>query len=388
MEHQSVRQAYKKMIESVSAILEILSLKKKLELDAEFSGLNYEQLIFKKFQNVRLIIGPSNISLGENILENLGIPKVECNIGFYSDKSPLVEIKENIRGTNMFIVQTGANDEKHSLNDYSEQLLAMIDACKRSGTKSITTIIPYYQNARSDKRDAPRVPIMAKATTQKFENAGVDRIIMIDLHSGQIQGFSDKPIDNLYAKPLFTSYLQNKFKEDNMTIEDMNRDYILVSPDAGGYKRVYAYSETLNINNIIMHKERDYSIPNKVSKCVIVGNCNNIKGKKCIIFDDMIDTAGTLVSCVSELGEAGAIEVIPIATHGVFSGPAMERINNCEYIKQIVVTNSLPQDENIKKCTKKMIVINTAPLLAYTIVCLRFGGSISELFKMNNIKYK
>lgn len=381
-----LRLKYDKMIGSVIKILNILGLEDNLIVDAEYSGITYQQYIFKKFSTARIIVGPSNDSLGEDILKELGISKVECELGFFADKSPQVEIKENIRGTNVFIIQTGANDSKYSLNDYSEQLLAIIDTCKRSGTKSITAIIPYFPNARSDKRDAPRVPIMAKATTRKFENAGVDRIIMIDLHSGQIQGFADKPIDNLYAKPLFTSFLNDTFFK-NMTVENINTNNIFVSPDAGGYKRVHAYSKTMKVNNITMHKERDYTVPNQVLKCILIGKNSDISGKRCFIFDDMIDTAGTLISGVNELVKSGAKEIIPIATHGVFSKEAIDRINNCPHIEQIIVTNTLPQDDNIKKCTRKIHIINVAPLLAYTIVSLTFGGSISKLFNIDYIKY-
>ena len=389
---------YNKMIDRVFNILKILDLD--LKIEAEFSGITYQQLIFRKFHNVRMIIGPSNTQLGEDIINELGIDKIRCEIGFFADKSPRVEIKENIRDTHMFILQSGVNDEKYSLNDYSEQLLAIIDTCKRSGVKSITAIIPYYPNARSDKRDAPRVPIMAKATTKKFEKAGVDRIIILDLHSGQIQGFGEKPIDNLYAKPLFVSYLNNMFFKD-MTSEQINKDNIFVSPDGGGYKRVHAYSETMKVNNVTMHKERDYTKPNQVLKSLIIGGSNNnnnnnnnnnesescVSGKRCFVFDDMFDTAGTLISGTNELVEAGATEIVPVATHGVFSDPAIKRINDCESIKQLIVTNTLPQENNIKRCTKTIHVVNIAPLLAYTIVCLRFGGSISKLFDMNHIKY-
>jgi ribose-phosphate pyrophosphokinase len=377
---------YNKMIDSVSKILEILNLDLQLEVDATFSGFTYRQYIFKKFKKVRIICGPSNERLASDILKELGIDGVKCELGFFADKSPRVEITENIREVHMFIIQSGSNSKNYSINDYSEQLLAIIDACKRSGTKSITAIIPYFPNARSDKRDTPRVPIMAKATIQKFENAGVDRTIMLDLHSGQIQGFGNKPIDNLYAKPLFISFLKNTFFRD-MTTEEINSANIFISPDTGGYKRVHAYSETMKINNVTMHKDRDYTVPNQILKSVIVGKGSNISGKRCFVFDDMIDTAGTLISGTSELIAAGAVEVVPIATHGVFSGPAIKRINECDHIKNIVVTNTLPQEQNIKECIKKIHVINIAPILAYTIVCLRFGGSISKLFNMDQIKY-
>lgn len=372
---------YNKIIDSVDNIISILGLNSKLEIDAEFSGITYKQYIFKRFKNVRIINGPSNINLGCDILKELGMDSVQCELGFFADKSPRVEIKENIRDVHMFIIQTGTNDEKYSMNDYSEQLLAIIDACKRSGTKSITAIIPHYPNARSDKRDAPRVPIMAKATTQKFEEAGADRIIMIDLHSGQIQGFGNKPIDNLYAKPLFINYINNNFFK-NMTIQEINNKYIFVSPDTGGYKRVHAYSEITKINNITMHKERNYTVPNQVFKSILVGQHSDITGKKCFVLDDMIDTAGTLISGTKELAENGAIEIIPIATHGLFSGSAIDKINECSFINELIVTNTLPQENNIKKCIKKIHVVNIAPLLAYTIVSLRFGSSISKLFDM------
>jgi len=341
-------------------------------------------LIFKRFNRVRIIVGPSNPQLGLSILEKLGIEKVQCDLAFFADGGPHVEIKENIRGTHVFIIQTAANDkEGNSLNDYSEQLMAIIDACKRSGTKSITAIIPYYPNARSDKRDAPRVPIMARVTTKKFEDAGADRIITVDLHSGQIQGFGDKPMDNLYARPWIVNFLNGTFF-NGKTLEEINQQNIFVSPDAGGYKRVHAYSEMMKINNITMHKERDYSAPGQVLRSIIVGQNSNIVGKRCFVFDDMIDTAGTLISTVNELVSAGASEVVPVATHGIFSGLAIKRINECPYIKDIIITNTLPNEKTINNCNKRIHVVNIASLFAYTIVCLRFGGSISELFKIDN----
>lgn len=374
-----LRNQYKHMIYKIDKILKKLSLDNKLYIDAEFSGITYDQYIFKRFNNVRIIVGESNIDLGDSITKKLGIHKVKCELGFFADKSPYVEIKENVRGTHIFIIQSGTNDDKYSLNDYSEQLLAIVDACKRSGTKSITVIIPYYPNARSDKRDAPRVPIMAKVTTRKLEKSGVDRIITMDLHSGQIQGFSDNPIDNLYAKPLIAKYLYRHFFK-NLTPEQINDNNVFISPDTGSYKRVNAYSETFKIDNITLHKERDYTKPNCVSRSTIIENNNNIFGKKCFIFDDMIDTAGTLISTINELTKVGAIEVIPVTTHGIFSDPAIERINECQSIKQLIVTNTLPQKKMLEKCTKKVHVVNVAPLFAYTIVCLRFYGSISKLF--------
>lgn len=377
---------YDRMIDCVVNILKILNLENKFKIHAEYSGVTYRQFIFKKMHNAKIIIGPSNESLGEEILKELGMDKVECNLRFFADKSPNIEIKENIRGANIFIIQTGANDSKYSLNDYFVQLLAIIDTCKRSGSKSITAIIPFYPNARSDKRDAPRVPIMAKATTVMLENIGADRIIMIDLHSKQIQGFGDKPIDNLNAKPLFTSFLNDNFFK-NMNIEEINKDNIFVSPDVGGCKRVHEYSETMKVNTITMHKERDYSVANKVLKSIIIGKNSDISGKRCFIIDDMIDTAGTLISGINELVKAGAKEIIPIATHGVFSKDAINKINNCPYIEQLLVTNTLPQNDNIKKCIKKIHVINVGPLLAYTIVCLIFDASVSKLLDIQYMKY-
>ena len=378
-ERRELSLRYNKMIDAVLRILRAMGLDTRLEVDAEFNGVTLRQEIFRKFNTVRLIIGGSNRELGQSLLRELGISEVACELGFFADRSPRVEIKENIRDTDIFILQTGANDEKYSLNDYSEQLIGVIDACKRSGSRSITILVPNYPNARSDKRDAPRVPIMAKVTTTKFETAGADRIVTLDLHSGQIQGFSDKPIDNLYAKPLFVEYLrENHFK--GMTPEEINRTAVFVSPDAGGYKRVHAYSETMRVNNVTMHKERDYTVPNQVLKSILVGGQSEVAGKRCFLFDDMIDIAGTLIASVKELEGWGATEVIPVATHGIFSEPALRRIDECSLIKEVIVTNSLPQVDHVRRCTKKISVVDVAPLLAYTVVCIRFGGCISRLF--------
>lgn len=379
-----IRSKYNLIISKISMILEKLHLEEKLKIDAEYLGLSYNQLVFKNFRKVRIIIGSSHTSLGRELSTELGITPILCDIGFFADKTPRVEIKENIRGCHMFIIQSGTNDEKHSINDYSEQLLAIIDACKRSGTKSISVIIPYFPNARSDKKTAPRVPIMAKATMRKFEKAGVDRIVMMDLHSGQIQGFSEKPVDNLYVTSLFINYLNNVYF-NGLTIDEINAKNIFISPDTGGVKRVCDYSTIMKINNVIMHKKRDYSKPSTIEESILVGKSTDVKGKRCFIFDDMIDTAGTLLSVAEELSKAGASEIIPIATHGVFSYPAIEKINKCPYIKDLIVTNTLPQFENIKNCIKNLSVVSISPLLAYTIVSIRFGGSISKLFNMEKI---
>jgi len=366
---------YDVMINNVTNIIKSMNFYNKMCIDSKYLGLSFEQYVFKKFRKVKIINCYSNSELGNNIIDNLGIKSVDCDLGFFSDNSPNVVIKENIRNSHIFILQTGSNI-KHSINDYLEQLLAIIDACKRSGSKTITTIIPYYPNSRSDKREFSHVPIMAKTTTQILENVGVDRIITFDLHSGQIQGFGNKQIENLYAKPLIVSYLQNMLF-NKMTNEIINQNYVLVSPDAGGYKRVYSYSETLNINNVIMHKERDYTIPNHVNKSVIVGQII-VTNKICILLDDMIDTAGTLISSVNELITAGAKEVIPIATHGVFSGLAIDRINSCPYINRVIVTNTLPQTQNKSKCTKDLIVLDLSSIISKAIIGIIFGENIID----------
>lgn len=326
----------------------------------------------------RLISGRSNLELAEGISKKLGIPLTKCKLSEFANTEIQVEILENIRNMHVYLIQSGSADDTRSINDYIMELLALINACKLSNTKSITVIIPYYPYSRSDKKDAPRTPIMGALIGNLLKMVGVTRIVSMDLHAGQIQGFTDLPFDNLYALCLHVDNLKNGLFKD-LTLDEINSKYILASPDGGGVKRVEAYAKRLQMDYVVMHKQRDYSQKSIVLRCMLIGDPEAIKGKTVILIDDMCDTCGTIVSAANELKGHGARDVIILATHGLFSSPAFERLNDCEMISKVVVTNTLPQISSLTK-TSKLEIVDTSNLFAEVIERLVNGGSISALF--------
>lgn len=332
----------------------------------------------QQLHHTKLIAGRSNLSLAQRISKNLGVPLTNCILGDFGNTEIKVEILESIRGFNVFIIQTGSFDVDHSINDYLIELLAIINACKLSSAKSINIIIPCYPYARSDKKDTPRVPIMGALVSTLFKAAGVDRIISLDLHAGQIQGFTDIPFDNLYGIKLHVDNLrQTLFK--GLTSEDINKQYILASPDNGGVKRTTAYAEMLHMKHVIMSKQRDYSKISMVMKSTLVGEEGAVVGKTVLLVDDMFDTLGTVVAAAEELVTHGATGIIAIGTHGIFSGPAMMRLNKSDAIKKVIVTNSLPQENNLKQ-TNKLEVVDVGDLFTEVIRRILTGASISAMF--------
>lgn len=330
-------------------------------------------------ENVRIISGRSNPELSQSIAHYLGLQLLPCIINDFSNTEIHVQIGENVRGIDVIIIQTGSNYNNRSVNDHFMELKLLARACKLSSVRSITAIIPYYPYSRADKKDVPRVCIGAALVASEIENAGVDRIVSIDLHSGQTQGFTTVPFDNLYGINLITDYLKKCiFGTSDQSI--INENYILVSPDNGGVKRVDAYAKKLNMDFLIMHKQRDYTKSSTILKSMIIGDESKLIGKTAIIIDDMIDTMGTMVSAANELSTKGVKNVIIGATHGIFSGPAIQRINECSIISDVIVTNTLAQSHNQKICNK-IKVIDTGNLFAEVIKRLIVGGSISEIFE-------
>lgn len=332
-----------------------------------------------KLENIRLIAGRSNNELGQLISRKLGIPLAKARLETFPNGEVRVEIHENIRGTDVFILQTGVTYEGRSINDHIMELIALIRACNLSSVNSVTALIPYFPYCRSDKKDNPRVAIMARTVIDMFELAGVNRFVCVDLHAGQIQGFASKPLDNLFCLKLFSSYMREQLF-NGLTQEQINEQFVLVSPDNGGVKRIEAYAKELKMKHIIMHKQRDHSKTSVVDQSIIIGDINAIKGKTAIVIDDMIDTMGTMVSAAKELTNYGIKEVIVMATHGIFSDPAFDRINGCKEISRVVVTNTLPQEKNSATKCNKLICVDISWLLSETIRRLVIGGSISELF--------
>ncbi len=328
---------------------------------------------------IKLIAGRSNPSLAEKISEKLDIDLVSRTIEKFPNTEIRVEINEDIRGSKIFIIQTGGSNSitGDSINDYLIETLLLIDACKRSGASSVNVILATYPYARSDKKDKPRVPIAGAVVSRVLEAAGCDRIISMDLHAGQIQGFTTLPFDNLYAIKLHINNLKNNIFKD-LDHVNINKKYMLVSLDAGGAKRVKEYAKRLKMSYALMDKQRDYSKPGIVVKSVLVGE--SIEGKIAICVDDMCDTCGTLVAGVNDLKDHGASGAIVLVTHGIFSGPAIERINECDFIDSVWVIDTLDQTLNME-LSDKIKVLGSADLLATVITRIVHKGSISKLFK-------
>ena len=351
----------------------------------------------KRLDNMVGLIGSSHPELGKNIFKMADIPVINCVKDKFANTEIRVEIKDNVRNRDMFIVQTGSfNDNKivkstsvlsseygrgitRSVNDNLMETLIMIDACRRSAAKSITLIMPCYPYARQDKKDESRAPISAKLVANMLTMAGIDRLIVMDLHASQIQGFFDIPVDNIYSVNLLKSYLEKKVFKD-LSTEERQSQFILVSPDAGATKRTLKFSKFLNLNMAIMHKERNYKKKNTVEKTVLICEGDSVVGKTAIICDDMCDTAGTLVKAAETLMEHGAKDVICAITHGIFSGPALERINKSKCIKKIIVSNSLPQEVTRELCSK-IEYYDISHLLCDIIKCIGTGESISAMFR-------
>jgi ribose-phosphate pyrophosphokinase len=277
----------------------------------------------------------------------------------FSDGEIQIEIDENVRSKDVFIIQSTCAP----VNDHIIELLLMIDAIKRSSAKRITAVVPYFGYARQDKKVAPRVPISAKLVANMLAVAGANRVITMDLHAGQIQGFFDIPVDNIFAAPLLIDYIRENF----------NANLVVVSPDAGGVERARAFAKRLDAELAIIDKRR--SAPNQAKAMAVIGE---VKGKTAVILDDMADTAGTLTEAAHALKKYGAQEIHACCAHAVLSGPAIDRITRSE-MKGLVVTDTIPLKENALACGK-IIVISIAELVGEAIIRSYRGDSVTSLF--------
>lgn len=329
---------------------------------------------------MKIISGSSNIDLGKKIANHLNVSVCECLLEKFSNTEIRVEIKENIRNEDVFIIQSGGFSDDYSINDYIMECLIIIDACKRSMAKSITLICPCFPYSRQDKKDESRAPISAKLLANILEKAGINRLVVMDLHASQIQGFFDIPVDNIYSFPLIDNYFKDTYFKD-LTLEEIQQKYVLVSPDAGAIKRTLKFAKMMKLKAVFMHKERNYQISNTIDNMFIVGDPKDIDGKTAIILDDMCDTGGTLIKCAELLKESGAKSVICGVTHGILSGPATKRLKESDSITKMIVTNSLCQNIN-KTNVDKLEVVDISGLLFKVISCILSGGSISNLFKI------
>lgn len=330
-------------------------------------------------KSIRFVVGNSNKELADGISAQLGMPVTDVYAKKHSNTEIKTQIRESIRKKNVYVLASGAADKDNSVNDYLMETLLIIAACKLSSSTSITVLLPCFPYARADKKDDGRTPIGGRLVTDLLKTAGANRIVSMDLHANQIQGFTDLPFDNLEAKKLIMDFIKNSYFKD-MTKEEINSRFILVSPDAGGVKRVESYAKDLKMRYVTMNKQRDYSKESTVLKSSLIGEKEDVVGKIAIIIDDMIDTMGTMISAADELASYGVTGMFVVATHGVLSGPAIERINRCDMILEVIVTNTLPQLENQKICPK-LRVVDTSELFKEVIMRIESGESLSELFK-------
>ncbi len=324
-------------------------------------------------QEPKLIAGNANLTLAKAISRRMSLHRglhvglVDARVERFNDQEIFVEVYENVRGEDMFIIQPTSNPA----NDNLMELLIMADALRRSSASRITAVIPYFGYARQDRRSKARTPISAKLVANMIVEAGIERVLTMDLHATQIQGFFDIPVDNLYASPIFAIDIQHHFKNDM-------QDIMVVSPDVGGVARARELAKRLNAPVSIVDKRREKA--GEVAEMTVIGS---VSGKKCIIVDDIVDTAGTLCKAAEVLVENGASEVHAYITHGVLSGPAVERIGN-SVMKSLVVTDSIEANEHVRTA-KNIRIVPTAPMFAQAILNIWNGTSVSSLFDVETL---
>ena len=309
---------------------------------------------------MKIVSGNSNLPLAKRISTHLGVPLVDAIIKKFPDKEIFVEIKENVRGEDVFVIQSTS----FPANDHVMELLITIDALKRGSAKRIAAIVPYYGYARQDRKSGPRTPISAKLVANLISIAGANRALMVDLHAGQIQGFFDIPTDNLFAAPVFISDIKKKFESKNT---------IIVSPDVGGVVRARAIAKRVDCDLAIIDKRRE-----RASVSEVVNIIGEVEGKNCILIDDICDTAGTLTNAATALKNDKAKSVFAYITHGVLSDPAIERIENSPIDKMIITDSILARDDVIK--SNKIDILSIAPLIGEAIERITDNRSVSSLF--------
>jgi ribose-phosphate pyrophosphokinase len=310
-------------------------------------------------QGMAIFAGNSNPDLAQKICNYLSLPLGGAKVKTFSDGEIQIEITENVRLKDVFVVQSTCSP----VNDNLVELLLMIDAFNRSSAKKITAVMPYYGYARQDKKVAPRVPISAKLVADMLTTSGADRIITMDLHAGQIQGFFNIPVDNLFAAPVLIDYIRTHFRDD----------MVIVSPDAGGVERARAFAKRLNADLAIIDKRRD--APNQAKAMAVIGD---VTDKVAIILDDMADTAGTLTEAADAIKNAGAKEIHACCAHAVLSGPAIERISG-SILKSMVVTDTIPLSKEAAACGK-IKALTISQLVGEAIIRSYRGDSVTSLF--------
>ena len=316
-------------------------------------------------ENIMVFTGNSNPEFAKTICEKLGIRLGNSEVKTFADGEVSVSLMETVRGADVFLI----NSTCKPVNDHLMELLVMIDACRRASAGRITAVIPYFGYARQDRKAKSRDPITAKLVANMLTAAGADRILTMDLHAAQIQGFFDIPLDHLLGNPTFVQYYLNKFPEDKYNHDE----FVVVSPDVGSVARARAFAAKVHMGLAIVDKRRQ-----KANECEVMNVIGDVRGKTCILYDDMVDTAGSLCNAAKALVEVGgAKEVYACATHGVLSGPAFQRIEDSP-IQEIVFHNTIPLTQNTHSGKIKML--DVAPIFARAIEHVHGGTSIADLF--------
>lgn len=310
---------------------------------------------------MKLICGNSNSGLAEAIAAHMQVPLAQCNVRRFADEEVFVEIQENVRGDDVYVIQSTS----YPANDNLMELLVLIDALRRSSSGRITAVIPYFGYARQDRKSSPRTPITAKLVANMITQAGADRVLTMDLHAGQIQGFFDIPTDNLYALPEIGNDIQKQKFRDNI---------MAVSPDVGGVVRARALAKRLSTGLAIVDKRRD-----KPGSSEVMNIIGDVSDKSCLLVDDIIDSGGTICNAATALLEKGAAEVFAYISHGVLSGKAVDRINSSD-LTSLVITDSICATEAVTK-SSKIRAISVAPMFSKAITRIANGESVSILFE-------
>jgi ribose-phosphate pyrophosphokinase len=308
---------------------------------------------------LKVFTGTANPVLAERICRHLGVPLGDCSIGTFSDGEICLQINENVRGADVFVVQSTCTPVGHNIME----LLLMLDALRRASAKRITAVLPYYGYSRQDRKDRPRVPISAKVVASLLVTAGANRVLTLELHAGQIQGFFDIPVDHLFSAPVMVEYFR-KLDLENLTV---------VSPDAGGVERARAFAKRLEAPLAIIDKRRE-----RANVADVMNVIGDVEGRSCLIIDDLVDTAGTLVKAAEALLDHGAVSTYGCCTHPVLSGPALDNIENSR-LTELLVSDSIPLSERAANCGR-IRQLSVAPLLAGAIESIYEETSISRLF--------
>mgnify|MGYP004712209561 FL=1 len=315
-------------------------------------------------ENIKIFCGNSNPEFAKNICKDLGVDLGKAEVKTFADGEASVSLLETVRGADVFLVQSTCKP----VNDHLMELLVMCDACRRASAGRITAVIPYFGYARQDRKAKSRDPISAKLVANMITAAGADRVLTMDLHAAQIQGFFDIPLDHLLGNPTFVDYYLAKFPET----EHNHDDFVVVSPDVGSVGRARAFAAKVHMGLAIVDKRRQ-----KANVCEVMNVIGDVKGKTCILFDDMVDTAGSLCNAAKALTEQGAKEVYACATHGVLSGPAYDRIEESP-IKEMVFLNTIPEVRNT--ASGKLKFLDVSHVFARAIEHVHGGTSIADLF--------